>query len=39
MTEYCKESEILTIFYIGACRCPQKPNTKKYRLQVRDAVL
>ena len=39
MTEYCRESEILTIYHIGTHSCPLKPNTKKYRHQVREAVL
>ena len=39
MTEYCRESGSLTIYQIGAHKCPLKPNTIKYRKQVRDAVL
>ena len=38
MTEYCRESEILTVFHIGTHSSPPKPNTKKYRHQVREAV-
>ena len=38
MTEYCRESESLTVYHIGVHRCPLKPNTKS-GLQVRDAVL
>ena len=39
ITEYCRESEILTIYHIGGCKCPLTPNTNKYSHQVRDAVL
>ena len=39
MTEYCRESESLTIYYIGTHKCPLKPDTNKYSKQVRDAVL
>ena len=39
MREYCRESEILTIYHIGIHRCLPKPNTKKYRHQVRETVL
>ena len=39
MTEYCRESESLTIYHIGAHKCPLKPYTNKYRNQVRDVVL
>ena len=39
MTEYCSESEILTIYHIGTHKCPLKPNTNIYRLQVREAFL
>ena len=38
MTEYCRESESLTVYCIGAHKCPLKPDTIKYRKQVRDAV-
>ena len=39
ITEYCKESEILTIYHICVHSCLSKPNTKKYRHQVREAFL
>ena len=39
MTEYCRESEILTVYHIGAHKCPLKKDTKIYRKLVRDAVL
>ena len=39
MTEYCRESESLTVYHICAHKCPLKPDTNKYRKQVRDAVL
>ena len=39
MTEYCRDSESLTIYHIGAHKCPLKPDTNKYSNQVRDAVL
>ena len=39
MTEYCRESESLTVYHLGAHKCPLKPDTIKYRKQVRDAVL
>ena len=39
MTEYYRESESLTIYHIGAHKCPLKPDTNKYSKQVRDAVL
>ena len=39
MTEYCRESESLTVYYIDAYKCPLKLDTIKYRKQVRDAVL
>ena len=39
MTEYCRESEILTVYHIGTHKCPLKQDTKIYRKQVRDAVL
>ena len=39
MTDYCRESESLTVYHIGAHKCPLKPDTKIYRKQVRDAVL
>ena len=38
MTEYCRESDILTVYHIGAHKCPPKKDTKIYRKQVRDAV-
>ena len=39
ITEYCRESETLTVYHIGAHKCPLKPETKIYRKQIRDAVL
>ena len=39
MTECCRESGNLTIYHIDAHKCLVKPNMKKYRLQVREAVL
>ena len=39
MTEYCRESESLTIYHIHVYKCPLKPDTNKYNKQVRDAVL
>ena len=39
MTEYCRESKILTVYHIGVHKCPLKKDTKIYRKQVRDAVL
>ena len=39
MTEYCRESKHLTVYHIGAHKCPLKLDTMKYRKQVRDAVL
>ena len=39
MTEYCRESESLTVYHIVVHKCPLKPHAIKYRKQVRDAVL
>ena len=39
MTEYCRKSQSLTIYYIGSHNCPLKLDTNKYSKQVRDAVL
>ena len=39
MTEYCRESESLTVYHIGTDKCPLKQEMKIYRKQVRDAVL
>ena len=39
MTECCRESESLTIYYIDAHKYPLKPDTNKYSMQVRDVVL
>ena len=39
MTQYCRESEFLTIYYTGTQICLPKPNTKKCRHQVLNAVL
>ena len=39
MTECCRESESLTIYYIVSHKCLLKPDTNKYIHQVRDAVL
>ena len=38
MAEYCRESESLTISYIGVHKCLLKSDTNKYSHQVRDAV-
>ena len=39
MTEYCRKCVSITIYHIGAHKFPLKPDTNKYRKQVRDAVL
>ena len=39
MTEYCRESETLTVYHIGVHKCPFEKDTNIYRKQVRDAVL
>ena len=39
MTEYCRESESLTVYHIGSHKCPLKKDTKIYRKQARYAVL
>ena len=39
MTEYCRESENLTICHVGAHKCPLKLDTNKHSKQVRDVVL
>ena len=39
MTGYCRESESITVYHIGAHKCSLKQDTKIYRKQVRDAVL
>ena len=39
MTEYCRESESLTIYHIGMHKCLLKLDTNKYSKQVRDEVL
>ena len=39
MTEYCRESETLTVYHIGMHKCHLKKDTKIYRKQVREAVL
>ena len=39
MTEYCRETEVLSIHHIAVYKCLLKPNIKKYRLQARDAVV
>ena len=39
MTEYCRESETLTVYHIGVHKCHLKKDTKIYRKQVREAVL
>ena len=38
MTEYCRESEILTIYHIGTHKCPLKKDTKNIQKAGRDAV-
>ena len=37
MTEYCRESETLTVYHIGVHACHLKKDTKLYRKQVREA--
>ena len=39
MTEYCRESESLTVYNIGEHKCPLKPDKIKYRNQLRDSML
>ena len=39
MNKYCRESESPTVYHIGTHKCPLKPDTIKYRKQVRGAVL
>ena len=39
MTKYCRESENLTIYHIGALKCPLKPDINKNTKQVRNVVL
>ena len=39
MTEYCRESESLTVYHIGVHKCLLKQDTKIYRKQVRDAFI
>ena len=39
MTEYCRESETLTVYHIGVHKCHLKKDTKIYRKQVREVVL
>ena len=39
MTEYCRESESLTVYHIATHKYPLKQDTKIYRKQDRDAVL
>ena len=39
MTEYCRESETLTVYHISVHKCPLKKDTTIYRKQVRDAGL
>ena len=39
MTEYCWESESLTVYHQSAHKCPLKPDTIKYGKQVRDVLL
>ena len=36
---YCSESDSLTIYCLGVHKFLLTPNTKNYRLQVREAVL
>ena len=39
MTEYCRESETLTIYHIGVHKCHLKKDTKIHRKQVKETVL
>ena len=39
MTEYCWESETLTVYHVGVHKCHLKKDTKIYKKQVREAVL
>ena len=39
MTEYCRESETLTVYHVGVHKCHLKKDTKIYQKQVREAVL
>ena len=39
MTEYFRQSKILTIYLMGTNSWPPNQNTKKYRHQIREAVL
>ena len=39
MTEYCKESESLTVYHIGAHKCPFEPYRNRCSKQIRDIVL
>ena len=39
MTEYCRESETLTVYHVGVHKCHLKKDTKIYKKQVREAVL
>ena len=39
MTDYCRESEILTVYHLGTHTSLPIPNTKRYRSLAREAVL
>ena len=39
MTEYCQVSEMLMVYHSGMHKCPPKPNTKKNKILVREAVV
>ena len=39
MTEYCWESETLTVYHVGVHKCHLKKDKKIYKKQVREAVL
>ena len=39
MTEYCWESDPLTVYHVGVHKCHLKKDTKIYKKQVREAVL
>ena len=39
MTEYCRESHMLTVYHVGVHKCHLKKDTQIYKKQVREAVL
>ena len=38
MTEYCRESEIDMVYYLGTHMCSPKPSTKRNRSLVRERL-